>query len=482
MERQITDEKNAVKTLIEKLSSMRKIIDELHDTVCNQQRLIDSLRKEKRELKSRFAKYEKPGKDSGNSSTPPSKERMRDEVKRRTKTLRKPSGLRPGGQAGHAGTTLNKTFAVDKTVDEDPKFCTNCGSSLEDSERVLDYVTQVVSIPELRPVIREIRHYKRVCKHCGAVVRSRVDRSRGGNSVIYDDTVKSLAVYLSMVQFLPYGRIEKFFKEVFGRKISQGSIANWIALAKKNAQPAIAAIMEEIKKSRVVGFDESGFYCNKKLDWAWIAQTVYFTILFRGDGRSAKELEDRFGDSLERMVAVTDRHSAYFVINFLGHQVCLAHLLRDLQYLDELDGKQDWSRKVGELLRESIHERNQHPNEIIDKKPWLERLDTLLKQFVDDLGDDFRRMRAGLRKCRDYLFNFLEDPLVPPDNNASERGIRKLKIKMKNACTFRSEWGADAFLEIHSIVETAKKHGKSSYDVIRCLFHSTDEVAVASAE
>jgi transposase/uncharacterized coiled-coil protein SlyX len=482
MERQITDIEMAIKTLTEELSSTRKSVDELHDTVCNQKRRIDSLQKENRELKSRLAKYEKPGKDSGNSSTPPSKERMSDEVRRRTKTLRKPSGLKPGGQTGHAGSTLNKTFAVDKTVDADPKFCTHCGSPLEDSERVLDYVTQAVSIPELRPVIREIRHYKRICKHCGAVVRARAGRKRGGNSVIYDDTVKSLAVYLSMVQFLPYGRIAKLFMEVFGLRISQGSIANWIALARKNAQPAIAAIMREIRKSSIVGFDESCFYCNKKLDWAWIAQTVYFTVLFRGDGRGAKELEGRFGDSLERMVAVTDRHSAYFAINFLGHQVCLAHLLRDLQYLDELDGKQDWSRKVGELLRESIHERNQHPKERIDKKPWLERLDTLLKQYVDRLGDDFRRMRAGLRKCRDYLFNFLENPLVPPDNNASERGIRKLKIKMKNACTFRSEWGADAFLEIHSIVETAKKHGKSSYDVIRCLFHSTDKVVMASAE
>ena len=64
-------------------------------------------------------------------------------------------------------------------------------------------------------------------------------------------------------------------------------------------------------QSAVVGFDESGCYCNKRLDWAWIAQTVYFTLLFRGNGRSSKELTDRFGDSLERMIAVTDRHSAF---------------------------------------------------------------------------------------------------------------------------------------------------------------------------
>ena len=34
----------------------------------------------------------------------------------------------------------------------------------------------------------------------------------------------------------------------------------------------------------------------------------------RGAGRGAKVLEERFGDSLKNMVAVTDRHSAYFTI------------------------------------------------------------------------------------------------------------------------------------------------------------------------
>ena len=45
--------------------------------------------------------------------------------------------------------------------------------------------------------------------------------------------------------------------------------------------------------------------------------------------------------------------------------------------------------------------------------------------------------------------------------------IRKLKIKLKNSCTFRSDFGADAFFELHSIVETAKKHDKTPYNVMR---------------
>ena len=115
-------------------------------------------------------------------------------------------------------------------------------------------------------------------------------------------------------------------------------------------------------------------------------------------------------------------------------------------------------------------ERNSNPSAIIPKTSWTERLDSLLKINVSSLGKKFETLKKGLIKCRDYIFNFLEDPLIPSDNNGSERGIRKLKIKLKNSCTFRSDLGADAFLELHSIVETAKKHNQTPFNAIQALF------------
>ena len=181
-------------------------------------------------------------------------------------------------------------------------------------------------------------------------------------------------------------------------------------------------------------------------------------------------LADKFGDSLKRMTAVTDRHSAYFALNFLNHQVCLAHLLRELQYLSELNTRQSWSCKIADLLRAAIHERKSHPTAIINKTTWTERLENLLSQDIEKLGKPFRTFRNGMEKHKDYVFNFLENPAIPPDNNGSERGIRKLKIKMKNSCTFRSDSGEDAFLELHSLVETAKKHNQTPYNAIQALF------------
>ncbi len=87
-------------------------------------------------------------------------------------------------------------------------------------------------------------------------------------------------------------------------------------------------------------------------------------------GSSSKVLEGKFDESLKNMVAATDRHSAYFALNFLDHQVCLAHLLRGLEYLTELAHKQNWSKDVADLLRKAIHERNEHPTGVIEKKTW----------------------------------------------------------------------------------------------------------------
>lgn len=476
---EVTDIATVVSGLVREQKLMRENIDRLTSENHVKQRHIEclerdmrNLRKENAELRDRLSHYEKPDKDSSNSGVPPSKEPMRSEITRRTSTLRKPSDRKPGGQQGHKGATLTSLNSPDGSASDITARCPECGTDCGDAERVLDYTSQVVSLPELRPVVKEIRHYSWKCPKCGTVVRPSSPRRRGHGqgSVVYDGTVKAIAVYMSAVQFLPYARIEAFFREVLGLGVSQGTLVNWVMEARRKDAPAIDEIKRRIMGSDIVGFDESGLFCEKRLNWAWIAQTVYYTLVFRASGRGSKELTSRFGDSLGRMTAVTDRHSAYFVVNFLNHQVCLAHLLRELQWLDETDKEQQWSPAVGRLLREAIHERNTSPGVVIDKKPWIERLDKLLNENLGTLRKEFERLRRGLEKCKDYIFNFLSNPAVPPDNNASERGIRSVKLKMNNSRTFRSGLGADAFLELHSIVETTRKHGQSPFNAIRALF------------
>src|SRR5215210_257101 len=62
-------------------------------------------------------------KDSHNSSRPPSSD---PPWAKRTKSLRRPSGKRPGGQLGHAGHTLRLTQKPQRVITHRPMQCRHC--------------------------------------------------------------------------------------------------------------------------------------------------------------------------------------------------------------------------------------------------------------------------------------------------------------------------------------------------------------------
>lgn len=146
---------------------MQKTFDSQRATICRINRTSQGQLKEIRnlkrdckkkdklivELQERLSKYEDPPKNSDNSSTPPSKEEMRDEIIRRTKSLRKPTGKNPGGQPGHDGSTLKVDENPDVVVAKTPDVCDKCGDSLGNCEMELDYITQIISLPELKPLV-----------------------------------------------------------------------------------------------------------------------------------------------------------------------------------------------------------------------------------------------------------------------------------------------------------------------------------------
>lgn len=468
VKQQVNDINSTLTGLLSELKELRGTIDSQHSEICSLNHNIDKLLKENRELRKRLEKYESPPKDSGNSSTPPSKEPVKSEIERRTKSLRKKSDKSVGGQPGHEGTTHKMEEIPDEIECISSHFCTQCGRDLSDIDGELDYVTQEIDLPQIRPICRERRFYKKVCS-CGCCNRDYAPRKRGGNAITFGKNIRAVATYLSVVQCMPYERLQSLFETMFNVRISQGTLANIVREILEKSRPAIDLIERMIRESAIVGFDESGCYTDGKLNWSWIAQTTYLTLVFRGAGRGAKVLEDRFGDSLKNMVAVTDRHSAYFAIDFLNNQICLAHLLRNLEYINDIDKEQTWAKEVQTLLREAIHLRNEKPSDIIHKESWLTRLDDLLKRNLDNLRKEFNELKRGIIKCRDYIFNFLENPAIPSDNNGSERGIRKLKVKQKISGCFRSDTGADAFHALHSIADTAWKNGQSPLDAILAL-------------
>ena len=426
---------------------------------------IRALKYENKDLRERLSKYEdpQPPKNSSNSSVPPSKEGFGAEIKRRTSSLREKSGKKPGGQPGHEGNTRLMSDQPDETEDIQPNYCRECGRELSGIEGKEEYREECVGV-RIIPVIKRIRFLNKTCT-CGCC--NRVEYTKRKNPVYLSSEIRALVVYLNIVMCMPYNRIISFLHDVMHIDISEGSIRNFIEDAGGKADAICDRIATELVKSPVAGADESGFYVNGKLNWAWILQNPKLTLTWIAKGRGAKEMDDRFGpNALENTVLTTDRHSAYFTMNVKGHQICIPHLLRNLNYLNELDKNQNWSSRLQELLKKAVHWRNTNPETIADTSTWMESLDKLLNENLDKFKKPFRQIRNSLRKLKDHVFYFLKDPRVPSHNNASEGGIRILKVKQKRSGGFRSQTGAEDFMAIHSVADTAKKNDFSRWDAI----------------
>jgi len=475
MNEQVIDIYEIIRTFTNKLDALQSDLDTVRVELTVAQEEIRvlkyenvCLKVENKELKKRLDKYEKPSKASHNSSIPPGKEDFKSETIRRTKSLREKSDRPIGGQLNHKGYTRKMVSAPDEVMNHVSQYCTNCGCDLSGVDAILEDTTQEIDLQPIETIVKEHRHYVRSCT-CGCKNRSSLNRIRGGNKMVFGKNIQSLVVYLNIVQCVPYERLQSALKTIFNIDISQGSIRNIIVKTKKEAQKALVLIKNHISESKVVGFDESGCFCHGILNWSWIAQTPLATFVFIAKNRSGKVLEQKFGKALENMIAVTDRHQTYFSLDFKNHQICLAHILRELQYLNDVDSTQDWSKRMQELLREAIHTRNQNPTKSFDTKPWIARLNELLSQNVSHLKDCFEALRKGIMKRRLYVFPFLENPAIPATNNASERGFRKIKIKQKISGTFRSDICAEAFMDLHSILDTAWKNKQNQLSAILAL-------------
>ena len=432
-----------------------------------------------KEVKALRSELEKLGgkyveKDSSNSDTPPTKQSIKKQIVQRTKSLRQPSGKKPGGQEGHEGHSISKTQTPDGTEEHKVKVCPHCGCAiLDDAEQTCIKSTQVIDItgPMSLPYVTEHKAYSTVCPHCHKTVKG---ASPTGNckKTMYGPKLQTLVVYLSVVQSIPYNRIEEIVKEIFMvSSFSEGSIKNILKKNKQKATPIYDSILDYIEKQKAAGMDETGMYIDKKLCWFWCLQCPKFCYVFADKSRGIQALEDHgIVNRLAGLILYTDRHGTYFKLQVAGHQVCLVHLLRNLQYLNDLNPDQKWSSGIQELLREAIHKSKTMPLDQIDKDYYKKKLHEALEEDLSSYErkgkSDFQALQNGLINCEEYVFTFLEHEEVPHHNNSSEASIRVLKVKGKVSGGFRTHEGADEFACFHSIAETAKRNKISKFTAL----------------
>lgn len=68
------------------------------------------------------------------------------------------------------------------------------------------------------------------------------------------------------------------------------------------------------------------------------------------------------------------------------------------------------------------------------------------------------------------VLRFATDFRVPFDNNQAERDVRMVKLQQKTSGGWRSDTGAEAFLDVRCYLAAARRQGHSAMVVLRDLF------------
>ena len=150
-------------------------------------------------------------------------------------------------------------------------------------------------------------------------------------------------------------------------------------------------------------------------------------------------------------------------------QVCLAHQLRDRQYAIDAGDAIFAPRMKTLLLRAVVLARRHRYLSDSTRRQYRSRLDHQLDAIMAlaPAHHDGRRLRKRYAKVRDHLFTFLDHPELTADNNSSERELRPTATYRKVTGGFRSDWGADLFAAVRSVIGTAARHGSDAYQAIR---------------
>jgi len=351
------------------------------------------------------------------------------------------------------------TIAPDVFVKHVPEYCTVCGDSLVGKTAELESQRQVVDLPRIQAIWTEHRQYSKTC-NCGHKTTARFP-DHVNAPVRYGSRIESLICYLHARQYLPYDRMAELLKDSYGVDISQGSIDNIIKRFAEKGRPVYDRIRSEIIRSQVVGSDETGVKINGKKHWAWTWQDVENTLISISQSRGIQAITESLMNHLPKAILCHDAWRAQFSIDCYDHQLCCAHLLRELNYLNDLH-KQPWSRKFQKLLLKAIKLKKQMVPEDYETENH-ERIDIissyqkLLERPPGKKHKELYSFYNRIVKYKDHVFPFLYHRNVPPDNNASERAIRNIKVKQKISGQFRSMKGAKNFAIIRSIIDTLNK-------------------------
>ncbi|MGH9579455.1 MAG: IS66 family transposase [Terriglobales bacterium] len=414
-----------------------------------------ALKAENKTLKEKIARLEK---DSSNSGLPPSSDIAPPEKQPKPK-----SGRKIGGQPGHKmhARTPFPPEQVDATI-------THTISKEEQSLRGLTFLRfdkhQQVELKD-RPC-DIVEHHRAVYRDpLGNLVFA--DWNNPTHVGLFGPKMKAMVASLNISCHASVRNLQQFLRDVFVLPVSTGYLCKALAQTSEAIAPAWQEAKDAAPNQKHAWMDETGHKQNgdgrKWWCWALVADTFTFFAIRASRGRQV--VYEILGAAFEGVLHC-DYFTAYVHIDKDGSwkiQHCIAHLLRDLQWL--ADHPDATVARWGAWLKTSLcHVLAWHKNGWRDDAMRMK--DALLywtTEYMTPKHVDAESMAKRLRKDGDRYFRFLWDPLAEPTNNKAERAIRPTVLHRKCTQGTRGDTGQRWWERAWTVVASCRQQERSSF-------------------
>ena len=220
------------------------------------------------------------GLNSKNSSKPPSAD------PNRIKSTRVSTGRKPGGQPGHAGTTLQPVFDPDEiNIIPVDRSTIPPGQYREDgyeSRQVIDLDIGKFVTEWQAQVLVDSRGKRYVAPFPEGVNRP----------VQYGVGVKVNSVYMSQYQLTPYNRIEDHFQEQLQIPVSNGSIGNFNKEAYDRLESFDQWVRRQLSLSAILHVDETGINIGGTRRWLHDASNDKYSCFYPHPKRGSEAMDE----------------------------------------------------------------------------------------------------------------------------------------------------------------------------------------------
>ena len=450
--------------------------------------VIADLRARNQELEERVARLERLiSRNSGNSSMPPSSDDLPGKKPPERKPQRGRGKRKPGKQPGAPGAYLAWNDGPDTTVPHFPRGPCACGKDLAEARDLgVRYSHQVTDLPVAKAETTQHDRHEVECS-CGRrhVADAPPEVAGAPGTVTYGLNFQAWCVFLMVMHHVPVERCADILESMSGTRPSDGWVHALLARAGKAVAAANKTIRALIILARVVCGDEtpirSGPGPKAKKKYLHVACTSLLTCYFLGD-RDLPSFRAFVYSDLHGTVVVHDRYQNYDKFDGVQHQLCTAHILRDLEDAAQAYPDAIWPGQIARELRALIHQANlaraqglaRVPDDVITGHLRLFRhgANAGLAEVPRVPGASEKQLPGRLlleclKHREDDVLRFLSDTAIPPTNNQAERDARPAKTQQKISGRLRSEAATRHRYAVRGYASTAAKHGHAIFTAIR---------------